>query len=596
MACLDGHSHDPEADSRKGADLRAASATSSRRRPRHVLANAALALSYFGEDIGAMMALVDRALALNPSFARGWHANGTSGGAGQPDIAIEHVEASLRLSPRARSGWAFFVIGGAHFLSRRFDEALPKLLLAIQEDPSSVGISPSRRLLRPYGAARRRPRNHHKTTHYRAPCNAERQLPAEPRAPRAFPVGPAARCWRDDMTATRRLAAILAADVAGYSRLIGVDEEGTLDRLKAIRAEVIDPKISEHRGRIVKTTGDGMLVEFASVVDALRCATAWQVGRAERNAGTCHDDNRIEFRIGINVGDVVVEGDDIFGDGVNVAARLEGLAEPGGICVSARVQEDAAGRLDSPSMIWASRASRTSLDRCGSTGFVSCGGKPPTESHRPRPRTRSRPAGQAVDRGSAIPEHEQRPGAGILRGRDGRGNHHRIEPHPVVLRHRPEFDLHLQRPAVDVKQVGRETWGSVMSLKAACAKAGNRVRITVQLVEAGTGNHAVGRAVTTATSRTSSRSKTRSRRRCRCDRTTASRVRKIFAAKANRRKAWTLGSVISALSLIGQGTRDENTEAEALCRRAIAIAPGYGRAHSLLAWRYCAVLRGRATW
>ena len=147
------------------------------------------------------------------------------------------------------------------------------------------------------------------------------------------------------MIATRRLAAILAADVAGYSRLIGADEEGTLNRLRSIRAEVIDPKITEHRGRIVKTTGDGLLVEFSSVVDALRCATEWQHGMGERNAAA-PDDNRIEFRIGIHQGDIVVEDDDIFGDGVNVAARLEGLAEPGGICVSARVQEDVAGRLD----------------------------------------------------------------------------------------------------------------------------------------------------------------------------------------------------------------------------------------------------------
>src|SRR5467141_3974808 len=146
------------------------------------------------------------------------------------------------------------------------------------------------------------------------------------------------------MTAIRRLAAILAADVAGYSRLMGADEEGTHERLKSLRAALIDPKIAEHRGRIVKTTGDGLLVEFASVVDALRCATEWQRGMAERNAAT--SDNRIEFRIGINVGDVVVEDGDIFGDGVNVAARLEALADPGGICVSARVQEDAAGRLD----------------------------------------------------------------------------------------------------------------------------------------------------------------------------------------------------------------------------------------------------------
>src|SRR6266436_4152533 len=143
----------------------------------------------------------------------------------------------------------------------------------------------------------------------------------------------------------RRLAAILAADVAGYSRLIEADEEGTLRRLKALRADLIDPKIAGHKGRIVKTNGDGLLVEFASVVDALRCAAEVQVALAERNS-PLPPDRRMEFRIGINVGDIVVEHEDIFGDGVNVAARLEGLAEPGGICVSARVQEDAAGRLD----------------------------------------------------------------------------------------------------------------------------------------------------------------------------------------------------------------------------------------------------------
>jgi len=143
----------------------------------------------------------------------------------------------------------------------------------------------------------------------------------------------------------RRLAAILAADVAGYSRLIGADEEGTLGRLRSLRAELIDPKIAGHRGRIVKTTGDGLLVEFASVVDALRCAAEVQAAMAETNAGSPAD-KRIELRVGINMGDIVVEDGDIFGDGVNVAARLEGLAAAGGICVSARVQEDAAGRLD----------------------------------------------------------------------------------------------------------------------------------------------------------------------------------------------------------------------------------------------------------
>jgi len=147
------------------------------------------------------------------------------------------------------------------------------------------------------------------------------------------------------MSQTRSLAAILAADVAGYSRLIGADEGGTLERLKVLRRELLDPKIAEHRGRLVKTTGDGLLVEFGSVVDALRCAVDVQREMDRRNTGVASD-NRIEFRIGINVGDIVVEDGDIFGDGVNVAARLEALAAPSGICVSARVQEDAAGRLD----------------------------------------------------------------------------------------------------------------------------------------------------------------------------------------------------------------------------------------------------------
>src|SRR5262249_42152544 len=150
---------------------------------------------------------------------------------------------------------------------------------------------------------------------------------------------------RPDMSRPRRLAAILAADVAGYSRLIGADEGGTLERLRTLRRELLDPKIAEHRGRLVKTTGDGLLVEFGSVVDALHCAVEVQREMTRRNTGV-PSDSRIEFRIGINMGDIVVEDGDIFGDGVNVAARLEALADAGGICVAARVQEDAAGKLD----------------------------------------------------------------------------------------------------------------------------------------------------------------------------------------------------------------------------------------------------------
>jgi type VI secretion system protein ImpH len=143
----------------------------------------------------------------------------------------------------------------------------------------------------------------------------------------------------------RRLAAILAADIAGYSRLVGEDEEGTLRRVKAILADLVEPKIAAHRGRLVKTTGDGLLIEFGSVVDALRCASEVQADMAQRDASE-PPDRRIQFRIGIHQGDIVFDNDDIFGNGVNIAARLEGIADPGGICVSARVQEDAVGRIE----------------------------------------------------------------------------------------------------------------------------------------------------------------------------------------------------------------------------------------------------------
>ena len=143
----------------------------------------------------------------------------------------------------------------------------------------------------------------------------------------------------------RRLAAILVADVVGYSRLMGEDEAGTLTALKAHQAQFIDPAIAKHKGRIVRLIGDGALVEFGSVVAAVECAVAIQRGMVERNASVPHD-KRIELRIGVNLGDVIIDGDDIHGDGVNVAARLEGLAERGGICISGKVFEEVANKLD----------------------------------------------------------------------------------------------------------------------------------------------------------------------------------------------------------------------------------------------------------
>lgn len=149
------------------------------------------------------------------------------------------------------------------------------------------------------------------------------------------------RATGPDVAAMRRIAAILAADIAGYSRLIGDDEEGTLARIRLLRRELIDPEIRAHRGRIVRISGDGILVEFSSALDALRCAVSVQRGLA---AGP--PEHRVQFRVGINVGDVLADGDDILGDSVNIAARLEGIAEPGGICISAAAYEQVRGKLD----------------------------------------------------------------------------------------------------------------------------------------------------------------------------------------------------------------------------------------------------------
>jgi class 3 adenylate cyclase len=143
----------------------------------------------------------------------------------------------------------------------------------------------------------------------------------------------------------RRLAAILAADVAGYSRLMGADEEGTLAELKTLRKTLVDPIIAAHRGRIVKTTGDGILIEFASAVGATRSAVEFQRSMAEQNAAVPQD-QRIEFRIGIHVGDIIFDDNDIFGDGVNIAARLEGIAEPGGVCISDDAYRQVRGKVE----------------------------------------------------------------------------------------------------------------------------------------------------------------------------------------------------------------------------------------------------------
>src|SRR5690349_13228468 len=289
------------------------------------------------------------------------------------------------------------------------------------------------------------------------------------------------------MTQTRRLAAILAADVAGYSRLIGADEEGTLNRLRSIRADVVDPKISDHRGRIVKTTGDGLLVEFSSVLDALRCATEWQHGVDERSAAE-PGDNRIEFRIGVHQGDIVVEDGDIFGDGVNIAARLEGLAEPGGICVSARVQEDVAGRLD------------LTFDDLGEQSLKNIARS--VRIYRVRlTEAENTPESQPIDRTRVLPLPDK-PSIAVLPFANMSGDPEqeyfadgmveeiitalaRIRWLFVIARN---SSFTYKGRAVDVKQVGREL-GVRYVLEGSVRKGGNRVRITAQLIDALTGAH-----------------------------------------------------------------------------------------------------------
>jgi adenylate cyclase len=286
----------------------------------------------------------------------------------------------------------------------------------------------------------------------------------------------------------RRLAAILAADIAGYSRLIGADEEGTLGRLKMLRAEVIDPQVADHRGRIVKTTGDGLLVEFASVVDALRCAAETQAAMAKGNA-SLPSDRRIELRIGLHQGDIVVEDGDIFGDGVNVAARLEGLAEPGGICVSTRVQEDAAGKLD------------LAFEDIGEQQLKNIAR--PVRVYRIRPESPlPNPPPLAGEGRVGVLPLPDKPSIAVLPFANMSGDPEQeyfaegMVEEIITALSRIRWLFIIARnstftykgQAIDVKRVGREL-GVRYVLEGSVRKASGRVRITAQLIDAATGAH-----------------------------------------------------------------------------------------------------------
>jgi TolB-like protein/class 3 adenylate cyclase/Flp pilus assembly protein TadD len=291
------------------------------------------------------------------------------------------------------------------------------------------------------------------------------------------------------MASTRRLAAILAADVAGYSRLMGADEEGTLERLKAHRRQLIDPKIAEHRGRIVKTTGDGLLAEFPSVVDAVRCAAEVQRGMIDREPEVS-DERRIRFRIGINLGDVIVEDDDIFGDGVNVAARLEALAEPGGICISRTARDQIRDRLPYPfedggqqSVKNIARPVRVYALRPEAVADLPPPGEPRVSSMA-RAADPPRLSIVVLPFANLSDDREQQYFAdGITE--DLTTDLSRIADMFVISRN-TAFSYR-NRP-VDTREIGRQL-GVRYVLEGSVRRAGNQLRITAQLIDAETGGH-----------------------------------------------------------------------------------------------------------
>ena len=285
----------------------------------------------------------------------------------------------------------------------------------------------------------------------------------------------------------RRLAAILAADVAGSCRLIGIDEEGTLAQLKALRKTLFDPKVTDHRGRIVKNTGDGALVEFASVVDAVRCADEIQRSVAEQNTDVPQD-KRIEFRIGIHVGDIIIADDDIFGDGVNIAVRLEGIAEPGGICISDDAHRQVRGKVQS------------TLEDMGSQSLKNIA--EPMRAWRARTGKSSSPATKLPTETAQPLALPDKPPIVVLPFENMSGDPDQDyfadgmvdEITTALSRFKSLFviarnsSFTYKGRAVDIKQVGRKL-GVRYVLEGSVRKAAGKVRITGHLIDAMTGAH-----------------------------------------------------------------------------------------------------------
>jgi adenylate cyclase len=381
----------------------------------------------------------------------------------------------------------------------------------------------------------------------------------------------------------RRLAAVLAADMVGYSRLMEADEAGTLARLKTHRAELIDPAIAKNRGRIIKTTGDGMLVEFHSVVDAVLCAAEIQRRMARRNSDVAPA-RWIQFRIGINLGDVIVEGDDIFGDGVNVAARLETLAEPGGICVSSAVRDQVGERLDGVAFEDIGEQTVKNLARPIRVFRV--------RSEQDAKGATDRPAGTV-----AAPVIARKPSIAVLPLVNMSGDQEQeffvdgltedvitelSRFHDLLVISRNSTFVYKGR-AVKMQEVARELAVDYL-LEGSVRKAGDRIRVTVQLIDAESDRHvwaerydrkledvfAIQDEITRAIVAT-----------------LAGRLEAATHDRAKRKPTDNMAAyecVLAAKVLHHRSAREDNLQAQRLLDRAIALDPGYAHAH---AWRGC---------
>jgi adenylate cyclase len=381
----------------------------------------------------------------------------------------------------------------------------------------------------------------------------------------------------------RRLAAVLAADMVGYSRLMEVDERGTLARLKTHRIELIDPAIAKNRGRIIKTTGDGMLVEFHSVADAVLCAAEIQRRMTRRNADVAPA-RWIQFRIGINLGDVIVEDDDIFGDGVNVAARLQMLAKPGGICVSAAVRDQVGHGLDN-------------------IGFEDLGEQSVKNIARPirvfqvqlEPEPNAAPAGGTG--AAAATTVAKMPSIAVLPFANMSGDPEQeffadgltediitelSRFHDLLVISRNSTFVHKGK-AVKVQEIGRE-FGVDFVLEGSVRKAGDRIRVNVQLIDADTDRHIWAERYDRKLEDIFA---IQDEMTCAIVATLPGRVEAATHDRAKRKLADNMVAyecVLAAKVLHHRSSREDNAEAQRLLDRALAIDPNYAHAH---AWKAC---------